>query len=102
MPYIFTSELCDFIYAGRCFFLLMREVNTPVSPRCRVKEGVSKPEAEIACARQGGHLADIYDAVHFQKVLSLMRSRTPIAHDYNHIWTGMTLDLQVCILSGEG
>lgn len=80
----------------------MHEVKTPVNPSCRPNEGLNQPDAEAACIRLGGHLADIYDAVHFQKVLSLMRSRTPIAHDYNHVWTGMSMDTQVCILSDGG
>lgn len=76
----------------------MREVTSVVTAHCREREGVNKPEAETACARQGSQLANIYDRLHYQKVITLIRSRTPIAHDYNHVWTGMSVNKQVCMM----
>lgn len=80
------AETCDFLYKSKCFFLLM--------PASRV----NRPEAKALCREKGGRLADIIDRTHFEKAQSLIRSKTYIAHYYNHIWTGMNVDIQVGIL----
>lgn len=60
---------------------------------------VDRPEAEALCRGKGGSLADIIDKVHFEKAQSLIRSATFIGGAYNHVWTGMTVDIHVGILN---
>lgn len=52
-------------------------------------------EAETACKGAKGRLANIYSEEHFHLIRALIRSRTPINYVYNHVWTGLQLDMEV-------
>lgn len=58
---------------------------------------VNRQQAEASCRGKGGRLADIIDRTHFEKAQSLIRLKTFISFGYNHIWTGMKVDIPVRI-----